>query len=99
MLLLLKIAPSGGNSEDLSSSLHLFDPDRVEVKQYYLVLRCDTKSCPPIVSRCQQCRTAFGSANIAVAKTSGERERYGKKGEVMNYHGNIYVHFLTKCLK
>ena len=22
-----------------------------------------------------------------------------KKGEVMKYHGNIYPHFLTKCLK
>ena len=32
-------------------------------------------------------------------KTSGKRERYGKKGEVMKYHGNIYLHFLTKCLK
>ena len=99
MSLLLKVAPSGGNSEDLSSSLHLFDPDRVEVKQYHLVLRCDTKSCPSSVSKCQQCRTVFASADIAGVKTSGKRERYGKKGEVMKYHGNIYLHFLTKCLK
>ena len=84
MLLLLKVAPSGGNSEDLSSSLHLFDPDRVEVKQYHLVLRCDTKSCPPSLSRCQQCRTAFGSADIAVVKTSGERERYEKRVKLWN---------------
>ena len=90
MLLLLKIAASGGNSEDLSRSLHLLDPDRVE---YHLVLWCDTKSCPPSVSRCQQC-----SADIAVVKTSGKRERCGKKGQVMKYHGNIYLHFLTKCL-
>ena len=41
---------------------------------------------------------SFGSADSAVVKTSGERERYGKKGEVMKY-GNIYLYFLTKCLK
>ena len=99
MLLLLKVTPSGGNSEDLSSSLHSLDPDSVEGKQYHLFLRCDTKSCLPSVSRCQQCRTVFGSADIAVVKTSGERERYGNKGEVMKYHGNIHQNFLTKCLK
>ena len=65
---------------------------------YNFCLRCDTKSCLPSVSRCQQCRTTFGSADIAVVKTSEERERYGKKGEAMKY-GNIYLHFLTKCLK
>ena len=96
MLLLLKVAASGGNSEDLSRSLHLLDPDRVEC---HLVLWCDTKSCPPSVSRCQQCCTGFGSADIAVVKTSGKRERCGKKDQVMKYHGNIYLHFLTKCLK
>ena len=84
MFLLLKVAPGGGNSKDFSSSLHLFDPDRVEVKQYHLVLRCDTKSCPPSLSRCQQCRTAFGSADIAVVKTSGERERYEKRVKLWN---------------
>ena len=99
MILLLKVAPSRGNSEDLSSSLHLFDPYRVEVKQCHLVHRCDTKSCPPSVSRGQQCRTAFGSADIAIVKTSDERERYKKKGEVMKHHGNIHLYFLTKCLK
>ena len=51
------------------------------------------------MSRCQQCCTAFGSADIAVVKTSGERKRYGKKGEVMKHYGNIYLNFLTKCLQ
>ena len=95
MLLLLKVAPSGGNSEDLSSSLHLFEPDRVEVKQYHLDFQCDTKSCPPSVSRCQQCRTAFGSADIAVVKTSGKRERYRKKGwsyEISRKHLPTFSH-------
>ena len=78
MLLLLKVAQSCGKSEDLSSSLHLFDPDRVEVKQCHLALRYDTKSCSPSVSRRQQCGTAFGSADIAIVKTSDERERYEK---------------------
>ena len=37
--------------------------------------------------------------DIVVLKTTDERERYGEKGEVMSYHRNIYLHFLTKCLK
>ena len=32
-------------------------------------------------------------------KIFGERERSGKKGEVMKYQKNIYLHFLTKCQK
>ena len=61
-----------------------------------LVLRCDTKSCPPSALRCQQCHP--GSADISAMKTSAERQRYEKRVQ-LKYHGNIYPSFLTKCLK
>ena len=51
----------------------------------------------PLVYQCQHCRTAFGSADIVVVKTYGQKTDMGKK--VMKYHGNIHLGFNTKCLK
>ena len=31
-------------------------------------------------------------------KSVGVRERTGKSGKIVKYTGNLYLHFLTKCL-
>jgi len=55
--------------------------------------------CPKKVQRCQQCRHSFTDADKFVIKTSGSREVTDKTGVKKTYPGNIYLHFLTKCLK
>lgn len=42
---------------------------------------------------------AFQQADIVLVKTTGVRERTGKSGKFVKYTGNVYLHFLTKCLK
>ena len=77
----------------------LLDPDRVNHK-YQLVARSDTKLCPKQVARCEHCRISFQSFDIAEIKTVGLRERYDKKtGEIVKQQANVYLHFLTECLK
>ena len=34
-----------------------------------------------------------------LVKSVGIRERTDKSGKVVRYSGNVYFHFLTKCLK
>jgi len=42
---------------------------------------------------------SFTDADKFVIKTSGSREVTDKTGVKKTYPGNIYLHFLTKCLK
>ena len=51
------------------------------------------------MQRCEQCRVAFQQADIVLVKTVGVRERTDKSGKLVKYMGNVYLHFLTKCLK
>eukprot|EP00111_Clytia_hemisphaerica_P014489 TCONS_00042663-protein len=67
-----------------------------------LVLRNDHKLCPKRVTRCQQCQIAFtDETDRFVLKTRGMRERPPDKdkGGRKLYEGNVYLHFLTDCLK
>ena len=34
-----------------------------------------------------------------LVKTVGVRERTDKTGKIVKYTGNVYLHYLTKCLK
>ena len=78
--------------------LQLWNPDRVSNKIYNLVVRGDHKACPKQVSRCEQCRVAFQACDIAIIKTTGHNA-YDKNGKIIKYQANIYLHFLTNCLK
>ena len=51
------------------------------------------------MQRCEQCRVAFQQADIVLVKTVGVRERTDRSGKLVKYTGNVYLHFLTKCLK
>ena len=82
-----------------TGNLKLLDPDRISGTQYELVSRRDNKRCPKSVQRCEQCRVAFQQADIVLVKTTGVRERTDKSGKFVKYTGNVYLHFLTKCLK
>ena len=77
----------------------LFNPDRKIDTDYQLVHRSDTKSCPKSVKRCQVCNRSFSEADIVIIKTQGVREYHcSKTGKEKRSQGNIYIHFLTKCL-
>ena len=42
---------------------------------------------------------SFNQADKVLVKSVGIRERTDKSGRVIRYTGNVYFHFLTKCLK
>ena len=79
--------------------MEFLDPERVHGKQYQLVSRDDHKLCPKSVQRCEQCRTSFNHTDKVIVKSVGVRERTDKSGKVVKYSGNVYLHFLTQCLK
>ena len=79
--------------------MNFLDPDRISGNQYELVSRDDGKLCPKSVQRCEQCRMAFHQADKVVVKSVGVRvQRTDKSGKIVKYTGNLYLHFLTKCL-
>jgi hypothetical protein len=83
----------------LARPVDILNPDRITGKQYDLVHRDDTKLCPKGVQRCEQCRVNFNQADKVIVKSVGIRERTDKSGKVVKYTGNVYLHYLTNCLK
>ena len=77
----------------------ILNPDRIAGKQFDLVHRDDHKLCPKTVQRCEQCRVAFNASYKVVVKSNGIRERTDKSGKIVRYTGNVYLHYLTNCLK
>ena len=51
------------------------------------------------MKRCEQCRIVFGEQDKMLVKTTGVREITDKEGKRRKITGNVYLHFLTKCLK
>lgn len=51
---------------------------------YNMVMKKDYNSCPSQVTRCRQCRVAFQTCDICVAKTTDERKHYDKDGKMIN---------------
>ena len=78
--------------------MNFLDPDRISGNQYELVSRDDGKLCPKSVQRCEQCRVAFHQADNVVVKSVGVRESTDESGKLVKHTGNLYLHFLTKCL-
>lgn len=79
--------------------MSFLDPSRTIETEYMLVLRSDHKLCPKQVKRCQYCRRDFLSKDLLVIKTFGDRGEFeNERGQLVPTEGNIYVHFLTKCL-
>ena len=56
-------------------------------------------SCPKSVRRCEHCRIVFNATDILLLKTVGVREITDKAGSKKKFSGNIYLHYLTKCLR
>ena len=82
-----------------STDTDALNPDRIKGQLYELVYRDDNKTCPKAVSRCEQCRVAFNNSDIVLVKTAGVRERTDKSGKIVKHTGNVYLHYLTKCLR
>ena len=73
------------------------DSDRDQPGIYQLVHRDDPKLCPKSVRRCEHCRIAFNwLTDIFFVKTVGITDKTGSKKK---FSGNIYLHYLTKCLR
>ena len=87
------------NQPSSSAQVDILNPDRIAGKQFDLVHRDDNKLCPKTVQRCEQCRVAFNQSDKVVIKSVGARERTDKSGKVVKYTGNVYLHYLTNCLK
>lgn len=87
------------NQPSSSTQVDILDPDRIAGRQFDLVHRDDNKLCPKTVQRCEQCRVAFNLADKVVIKSVSVRERTDKTGKIVKYTGNVYLHYLTNCLK
>ena len=55
--------------------------------------------CPKAVKRCESCRYQFTGVDIIVVKITGEREYMDKNIKLVKQLGNVYLHYLRKCLK
>lgn len=75
------------------------NPDRHLTNKYVLVHREIKKDCPKAVKRCHSCKRTFSDADVVLAKTEGNREYTDKNGKKVAYSGNVYIHWLTSCLK
>ncbi|CAB4033922.1 Hypothetical predicted protein [Paramuricea clavata] len=82
-----------------AAEIDVLNPDRIAGKQFDLVHRNDNKLCPKSVKRCEQCRISFNQADLVLVKTVGVREHTDKSGKHVKHMGNVYLHYLTKCLK
>ena len=82
-----------------TAEIDVLNPDRITGKQFDLVHRTDNKLCPKTVQRCEQCHISFNQADTVLVKTVGVRDRTDKTGKISKYTGNVYLHYLTKCLK
>ena len=90
----------GGRASSDENKLDFPNPKREVQQHYLLVYRDDTRLCPKSVQRCEQCRLAFSSpADFLVVTTVGIRIRTEKSRERKKYSGNIYIHFVGKCLR
>lgn len=41
----------------------------------------------------------FWKKDVVLVKTVGSRERTDKNGKTVKYQGNVYLHYLTSCLR
>lgn len=73
-------------------------PDRDGLKLLQLVARSD-KLCPKMVKRCESCRFNFETTDTVVIKSVGIREFTNSDGKRIKQKANVYIHYLTNCLK
>lgn len=99
LLYIFSSLPQVNQASCSSTEGDILNPDRITGKQYDLVHKDDTKLCPKSVSRCEQCRVAFNTSDKVIIKSVGVLERTDKSGKIVKYTGNIYLHYLTNCLK
>lgn len=86
--------------EKIDSEDDIFNPNRSMLKMYKLVHRKEKKEFPDSVKRCEDCRFAFNSSDVIAVKTRSLRSFTDKKtGKLKTHAGNVYLHYLTKCLK
>ena len=66
-----------------------------------MVHRKDKKNCPKGVKRCEACKIAFSETkDPLIIKTTGNRDWTSEKtGKPTSKPGNVYLHYLEKCLK
>ena len=93
-------APNNPEQETFADAVDSLNPFRIETRLYHLVHREDTKNCPQQVARCEQCRFNFTNADTVLVRTNGVREfTCPKTGKQRRQSGNIYLHYLKKCLE
>ena len=88
------------DDEDDQDGPDPLDPNRTCLKSFTLVHRKDKINCPTKITRCHSCKLRFEDADIVLVKTQGEREWFDKKnGKSRKSSGNVYIHYLRKCLE
>eukprot|EP00794_Sanderia_malayensis_P010551 gene10551-11671_t len=80
-------------------AIDVFDPFRVNNTMYTLVHRNNKSMFPLSVKRCEECKIAFITADVIAVKPTAVRELINNYGKRQKQTGNIYLHYLKKCLK
>ena len=82
-----------------SSEIDIFNPHRIHSKLYTLVHKKDKSGYPASVKRCEECKVVFTSSDVIVVKTTAMREFTDPTGKQQRHSGNVYLYYLTNCLK
>jgi len=85
------------DSQEEGDELLGFDPDRATSNSYEIVVRGG--NCPKSVKRCESCKFPFNKFDKVLVKTVGVREFTDKNGHKKSATGNVYFHYLSKCLR
>ena len=86
------------SEEEIDNEEDPFNPQRTVVQKYDLVHRKDMKLCPKKVTTCQSCPTSFRQFDAVLIRTYGTQEFTDKSENQKLVNGNLYLHFLEKCL-
>ena len=85
--------------ESADESDDCLNPGRSNARPYDVVVRDSGRSCPKKVQRCEYCKFPFNSSDKFLIKTIGSRSYTSKQGKDTSRQGNVYLHYLTGCLK
>ena len=83
---------------DSDNEFDAMNPDRVFTRPFTLVIRNDGRNCPKNVKRCESCKFSFGTLDTVLVKSTGTRSFTDNNGKQQHRQGNVYLHYLTKCL-
>ena len=80
--------------------MDLLNPLRkTDYKSYKLVHRNDGKTAHIKLHDVWNCKILFNHLDVVIVRTTGIREYTDTKGKQCKKSGNIYIHYMQKCIE